>query len=215
MTDPTSPSSKRRPRKGQFFTIEPALDDYLHGVVFENEKRLCTPPRLIIRPEAGGFPPLAETPHLKHDPQKGKGPRDWNASFSGYWLVSERLKQIFETIDPEGFAFVACDFFLADGTRGPQYYLCDVVRELDALDEEASIMKPPRIEPSGNKIYDFTGHPTQLAFKGEVVGNAHVFRTPYRSIVFCTRALRDAVKAVGKSSGERLRGLRFDDAADY
>ena len=52
-------------------------------------------------------------------------PRDLE-EFSGIWIVSEPLKQLFEQMDAEAFAFVACDFSLADGSRGPQYYLGDV-----------------------------------------------------------------------------------------
>lgn len=213
MTDQTKHTSERHPPKGQFFVMEPVHDGFLHGVIFENEDQLCTPPRLIIRPEKGGFPPLAETPRLRHDPKEGKLPRDWHVGFSGYWLVSERLKQVFEAVDPEGFAFVACDFFLADGTQGPLYYLCDVVRQLDAIDEGVSIMMEPIIEPSGNKIYDFSGG-AELAFKKEVVGNSHVFRTPYTRHVFCDCVLQEAVKEAGRGPDGRIRGLRFKDAAD-
>ncbi|WP_442963049.1 imm11 family protein [Pseudomonas sp. Leaf127] len=53
-------------------------------------------------------------------------------------IVSNALKQVFESVDPEAFAFTACAFTQADGSAGPPYYLCNVVRVLDALDEEAS-----------------------------------------------------------------------------
>lgn len=49
-------------------------------------------------------------------------PRDLE-ELAGIWIVSEPLKQLFEQLDAEAFAFVACDFSLADGSPAPQYYL--------------------------------------------------------------------------------------------
>ena len=64
-------------------------------------------------------------------------PRDLE-ELAGIWVVSDPLKQLFEQMDAEAFAFVACDFSLADGSPGPQYYLGNVLRGLDALDEASS-----------------------------------------------------------------------------
>lgn len=62
-----------QPRRGEFFLLMPdtTRGGKGHGVVFENVKKLRTPPRLILRPEGGGFPPLAEKPLLVHSPKKG------------------------------------------------------------------------------------------------------------------------------------------------
>lgn len=43
-----------------------------------------------------------------------------------------------EAVDPGAFAFAETDYRLADGSKGPNVYLCDVVRTVDALDEDAS-----------------------------------------------------------------------------
>jgi Protein of unknown function (DUF1629) len=131
-------------------------------------------------------------------------------------LVSERLKNVFEAVDPEGFAFVECDYTLADGSKGPSYFLCDVVRTLDALDEENSKLN---IEISDEfakgKFYDFSGG-VSLAFRKEIIGNSHAFRMPYsRKYVICDRMLHDAVQAAGMSVGRKSNGLWFEDAVDY
>ncbi|WZB73180.1 DUF1629 domain-containing protein [Achromobacter xylosoxidans] len=42
-------------------------------------------------------------------------PRDFEA-LAGIWVVSEALRQVFLRVDPEAFAFVSCDFTLADGS---------------------------------------------------------------------------------------------------
>lgn len=176
-----------------------------HGLVFANEKKLLTPPRIIVKPAEGGFPVLHERPHIIYDPKKGKPPRDLEASLSGYWFISERLKTIFEAVDPDGFAFAKCDYTLANGTKGPTHYLCDVVRTLDAIDEDKSQMKLPTIYPAGEKVYDFTGK-TSLVFREDVIGSAHIFRLFYlKTAVFCVSSLYDACKAIPDLKGTRFR----------
>lgn len=64
--------------------------------------------------------------------------RTLRGGISGYWLVSDRLRQVMETVDAGAFAFVEADYRLVDGSKGPSRLLCDVVRTLDPLDEEAS-----------------------------------------------------------------------------
>ncbi|MBL2545296.1 DUF1629 domain-containing protein, partial [Klebsiella pneumoniae] len=86
-----------------------------HGVVFENEDALLATPRLILLPEAGGFPPLRETPRLVYRERQGVPPQDLEGALSGYWLVSERLRQVMEEIDPNAFAFADTDYRLEDG----------------------------------------------------------------------------------------------------
>lgn len=61
-----------QPRPGQFFILEAGkINGPTNGVVFENLDRLLSPPRLILLPEGGGFPPLRETPRLVYNPSKG------------------------------------------------------------------------------------------------------------------------------------------------
>jgi hypothetical protein len=143
-----------------------------HGLVFVNEDKLLSPPRIIVRPEEGVFPPLSEKPHIAYDPKTGDTPRDLEGGMSGHWFVSERLKQVFETVDPEGFSFAEYDFTLPDRSRGPTHYLCDVLRVLDVLDEDHSRMKAPTIYPGGEKVYDFAGQPS-LSFKEKAIGQGN------------------------------------------
>jgi Protein of unknown function (DUF1629) len=208
--------AENKPKKGEFYILEPDMrrGGPGHGVVFENEDKLLTPPRLILWPEVGGFPPLRETPRLVHDPKHGPPPEDLEGGLSGYWLVSERLKNVFQVVDPEGFAFVECDYTLADGSKGQRYFLCDVVRTLDALDEENSKLniKISDDYPEG-KYYNLAGG-SSLAFCKDAIGDAHAFHLPYNGFVFCDRTLRDAVQVAGISVGKKSDGLWFMDAAD-
>lgn len=204
------PSAK--PRK--FFEFGPDIrgGGKGHGVCIANEDALRTPGLITFAPppEKGyGFADLPEKPQLIHDPKKGKLPRDLQY-LVGYLLVSERLKLLFEAVDAAAFEFVDCDFTLADGTRGPHYYLADVVRVLDAVDEDAS--PDLRIEYDRDfrtgqdiKIYNLVGG-ASLVFRQDMVGKAHVFRTPYIGKIFCDEVLKSACKAAG------ITGTYFKDA---
>ncbi|MDV3467262.1 DUF1629 domain-containing protein [Stenotrophomonas sp. C3(2023)] len=202
-----------RPKEGDFYIIDVEMGGPGHRVVFENEDELLTPPRLILRPKDGGFPLLKAKPRLRQT-HKGRTVRDLDSDFSGYWLVSEPLKQVFESVDPEGFVFAECEFILHDGSIGPKYYLCDVVRTLDAVDETTSKVKIKLGEgfPHG-KCYDTSGG-VSLAFRKNVVGPAHVFRTPYNSMtIFCDRVLRDAIIDRGFGKKPNRRGVLLTDAS--
>lgn len=117
------------------------------------------------------------------------------------------MKTVLEEIDPEGVVFTRCETRLRDGTEGPIYWLCDVLRVLDAVDEEKSRVRV-EIDPRYNsKIYDLAGG-ANLVFKEDIVGPAHVFRMRYlQSKVVCDHTFRDAYKNAG------LRGLSFKDAS--
>ena len=184
-----------------------------HGLVFVNKEKLLTPPRLILRPDDRGFPQLKERPHIAYDKKKGRPPRDLEGTLSGYWFVSERLKKIFESIDAAAFAFAECDYTLADGSIGPKHFLCDVVRSIDALDEEASDMriKIYRNYQTGEdeQIYSVAGG-ASLHFRQDVVGDAHVFVQPRLAAdPVCDDELYLACKSV-----KDVKGIWFIDALD-
>ncbi|MBV6808696.1 DUF1629 domain-containing protein [Xanthomonas campestris pv. pennamericanum] len=184
------------------------------GVQFANKRQLLFSPRLILRPDEGGFPPLRETPLLIYEPSAGPEPRDLEAGFSGYWLVSERLHDVMVSVDPKAFAFADVDYRLADGTPGPRHYLCDVVRELDALDEDASRLKI-KVDDDyvRGKFYSLAGG-ASLAFRCEILAGAHVFRTPFNPKAFCDRVFKAAVLAAGIPDDAESSGISFIDASD-
>jgi Protein of unknown function (DUF1629) len=196
-------------QKGKFFVIEPSFwgGGRTPGLEIANEDRLRLPRTCIIESPNGDPGLYPERPHLLHVPKLGGMPRDFEDIF-GMWIVSEALKRVFESVDPEGFAFAACDFTLADGTPGPQYYFCGVLRTIDALDEGASRLKIKVGDYVNGKFYSLSGGGS-LVFRKEVVESAHIFLTPFTDTVFCDRALRDAVKAMD------VKGVAFRDAADY
>lgn len=197
-------------QKGKFFIIQTDIrgGGKGHGLVIANEERLLAPGWIVMLPPNGDPSQYPEKPQLVLDPKLGGMPRDLEG-LAGIWIVSEQLKQVFESVDQEGFAFADCDFTLADGTPGPQRYLCGVLRTLDALDEEASRL---RIEISDDyvngKYYNLAGG-ASLVFKKDAIGSAHIFCTPFSGDeTFCDHTLHDAVKRAG------LTGVWFTDAAD-
>jgi Protein of unknown function (DUF1629) len=133
--------------------------------------------------------------------------------YHNYWLVPDRTKAVFERVDPAGFAFVACDIRLAKGQyEGPGYWLCDVVRVLDALDESQSrlivgIRDDPAYRTFGQKYYmAVVPGGARLVFRDEVIASAHVFRMAYMdATVICDDVLKNACKEAG------LAGISFRD----
>ncbi|WP_150316529.1 imm11 family protein, partial [Enterobacter hormaechei] len=69
---------RNQPAPGEFYLLMPDTTrrGRGHGVEIENEDALLMPPRLIIRPEEGGFPHLAQRPRLVLDPRLGDPPQD-------------------------------------------------------------------------------------------------------------------------------------------
>ncbi len=208
---------KNAPAAGQHFILRPDArrSGAGHGVVFENRKELLTPPRRILRPDAGGFPVLAQSPRLAHSPKQGALPQDLEGGFSGYWLVSERLRNVMMAVDASAFEFVEADYRLADGTVGERRFLCDVVRELDALDEESSTLEIERSDEFvGGKYYNLLGN-IQLSFKRAVVGHAHVFRLPFSGMAFCDATFKHAVESAGIINRAESNGLWFEDVVNF
>lgn len=198
--------------QGEFYFLEPSRwnDGIGHGLQFANETVLCRPGmRTVDRPN-GDPAQYSERPHLVHVPAEGGLPRDFEV-YASIWIVSQALKDVFDAVDRQGFAFVACDFTLADGSPGPQYYLCDVIRELDALDAPASRVKVKLehdfITDQDVQFYSIAGG-ASLVFKKGVVGGAHVFRQPNSGFApICDRTMFDAL------SRAMLDGVRLRDAS--
>ncbi|PRA44788.1 hypothetical protein CQ062_24315 [Ochrobactrum sp. MYb68] len=199
--------------KGEFFLVDASFlsNGRVPGIEIANEEKLVHPGMNVVSRPNGMPDQYPERPHLVHVPEKGGMPRDLE-ELSGIWIVSEPLKQLFEKMDAEAFAFMACDFSLADGSLGPQYYLGNVLRRLDALDEASSRV---RIKLDHNyqtgedeKLYSLVGG-ASLVFKPDVVGDAHIFRQDLMGAPpICDRAMFDALSAANFS------GVRLRDVAD-
>ncbi|ASK98907.1 hypothetical protein XcvCFBP7112P_19890 [Xanthomonas citri pv. vignicola] len=199
--------------KGKFFVIEPSLwsNGQGPGLEIANEEALINPGMNTMDPPNGEASQYPERPHLIHVPELGGMPRDFE-EIAGIWIISAALKHVFESVDHAGFAFASCDFTLADGSPGPQYFLCDVIRSLDALNEGASRVKVKyeHDHQTGEdiKYYSVSGG-ASLVFNEDVVAGAHIFRQErIGAEPICDRVLFDALNAAN------LNGVRLRDVAD-
>nr|WP_128926934.1 DUF1629 domain-containing protein [Bradyrhizobium guangxiense] len=170
------------------------------GWSMENFDALGVGPVLYSPRGKRSFPPLLETPRLLIARSLGRPPADWEP-FHDFWLVSDRMKHVLETVDREGVAFLRCETRSLRG-EAPVYWLCDIVRELDAIDEEKSNFK---LLDDGTDFrrYNGTAMDSKFVFREDVIGAAHVFRARFLNEVICDQAMKDACKAAG------LKGLRF------
>jgi hypothetical protein len=147
-----------------------------------------------------GFPAYREKPRVVIGKRRsGSPPGDMELCHS-YWLISDRLKSLFETIDLPAFALRACDVKLRDGPPGSVHWLCDVVGVLEAFGE-STVQKfhlDARTGLSWNKT---------LVFNETVIGDSHIFRTPYSENVFCDQVMKDSCRAAGMN-------VRFEDCSE-
>ncbi len=146
-----------------------------------------------------------EKPHFLLDKKLGRPPHDLD-DYAGHWLVSDPMKAVLEEVDRDAFAFAPCDVQLPDGTPGPHRWLCTVVRELDALDDEASQVKID--QDRGQKFY-MLNTAKCLVFRDDVVGAAHIFRAAHIGLIICDQAMKDACQLAD------LKGILFRDVLKY
>jgi hypothetical protein len=146
------------------------------------------------------FPALAETPRLLIDKSLGRPPVDWEM-FHDFWLVSDRMKGVLEAEDREGVAFLKCETRSLKG-GAPVYWLCDIIRRLDVIDEEKSIVQVLD-EGTDFRRYDGTTI-SRYVFREEAIGSAHIFRPRFlEQWILCDQTMKDACKAAG------VKGLSF------
>ncbi|MFZ3224383.1 MAG: DUF1629 domain-containing protein, partial [Xanthobacteraceae bacterium] len=135
-----------------------------------------------LRPEADkpfrGFQ-FSEPPRIKFDRKGRRGALDDARPMTlGIWLISDRLKKLFERLDPEAFVFQKADVDYSNFPEpGPDYWFCYIMRVLDCVDEEHStIGYQQSIEW---KVYVRL---IDVKMRPDVVGSAHAFRLKYASL---------------------------------
>lgn len=162
---------------------------------------LQNPPTVFFPLKQRGLSHYPKVPVFRADPRRGR--LHWDLEIlADYWFVSDRMKSVIERVDPAAFAFLRCKVQFPDGTDAPVRWLCDVVRVVDALDEEKSTIRI-RTSTDGSKVYNFSGD-VNLIFKEDAVGPHHVFRMMYyESTTICDEKIKLACKAAN------LTGLHF------
>jgi hypothetical protein len=209
---------KSTSKKKKYFFIGINIFATGHGPELLNEKVILDAiGKPVLGPATGKpvFQTYPELPRIKFV-NKSKPPKDIEP-FGYFWLVSDRLKNAFEALDGEAFSFGKCETFLADDSLGPQYWLCDVIRVLDAVDEEKSEIKIVRGE-GDSKYYSFMGF-YSLNFKSDIVLNYKIFRLLYSMSggIICDEEFKIGCKGFtgfgfepDKKSRAGLKGTKFD-----
>jgi Protein of unknown function (DUF1629) len=197
-------ANQRKPKVRRFYIISFSAAETRSYFEVENLDVLRAGAPALYPPEGRrGFPAYRETPRVVIGKTRDANRLTDIERFHSFWLISDRLKMLFESIDPHAFAFQACDVKLRDGSTGPVYWLCDVVRVLDAFVQGTLEDIPTYRERTGLIYRGFLGD-TTLVFNVDMIGASHVFRTPYSFMdVFCDQSLKDACKHAG------IKGIRF------
>jgi len=150
-----------------------------------------------------GFP-IMETPLLVFERPLGKLPFPDLLHFPrGLFAVSDRTKRIFEDIDPSAFVFQETVVNSHDSSSAPQYWLCDIVRFVDAVDEARSrVMVETGVNLQNGEEYRrvLHGQMGKDVFRREMIGDYHLFRAQY----FPAMVLLDETMAVAIRSASLL-----------
>jgi len=150
---------------------------------------------IIVAPPPGkrGFHDFPEAPIILIDKKLGRPLRDIEI-YTHYWLISLAAKNLFKSLANDAFAFCKCETRLPNGEQGPEYWLCDVLPVLDAVDEETSDLG---IEIKGDvKFYRFT-RGFDIRLRQEIVENHKIFRLRYAEFfIICDDSFKVGCKGI-------------------
>jgi len=142
-----------------------------------------------------------EPPQLLHPEATQQNPIDVFQIGRSLLIVSDRAKQSLASIDGEAFEFVEARCRFEDGSPAPTMWLADVVRFVDASDEEKSDVYVRFITnwQTGQPVKRVS-HQTRGAgfFYAAALNDVHVFRPLYSPFSIF---LDDAVVAAAQQQG--------------
>jgi hypothetical protein len=137
--------------------------------IWKNERKLRSGLRWDYTKPFGGLV-FSELPEIAFDRWKRNGPlHDAYPMMLDIWLVSDRVRALFERLDPEAFVFAPSEVDYSNFEKpGPAFWLCHIVRQLDCVDEEASFIN---YHNPGRKYLSLI----KAKMRPEIVGSAHAF----------------------------------------
>lgn len=202
---PAGKPARRKPKARKFYILSYSFAHKRADFDVENLDVLRGDALALFPPKGRrGFPAYPEKPRVVIGKRKSGPPPSDIELFHSYWLVSDRLKSVFEAVDGQAFAFQECDVRRADGSAGPPYWLCDVVRVLEAFAEPTMREIEHYRERTGLQYRGFLTTRETLVFDEGAIGDHHTFRTPYSADdVFCDQVMKDACAQAG------IKGIKF------
>lgn len=120
------------------------------------------------------------------------------------WIVSDAARNVFQDVDDKAFVWRKARVVTKEGaTLDLSYWVCDIVRHLDALDERRSA---PLIEitPAGLRRAS-PNVALESVFNVEAIGAAHVFRGVFHPLVHCDDAFKVSCERANLSGITFLR----------
>ena len=145
--------------------------------------------------------PMDKTPKIKFDRKVvTRKLRDAYVVHTSMWMVNDRLRELLESIDPEAFVFAPIDMDYSNFDEpGPQFWLCDMVRFLDCVDESQS-----DVVYADNVPFKYYLKIKSMVVDEEKAGNAHAFRLKYSPLIQVVDEL-----FVERMKEERIKGFSF------
>jgi hypothetical protein len=145
---------------------------------------------------------FSEPPQIRFDRKGHRGAlSDADPITLGIWLISDRVKPVFERLDRDACVFLRVNIDYSNFPQpGPDYWFCYFIRELDCVDEERSAIAYYDNVP-GIKAYE---NLADVKMKPAAVGSAHAFRLKYAKMKL---VVDDVV--VDAMTAEKIRGFKF------
>ncbi len=149
-----------------------------------------------------GFFQFGGTPQIRFNRKGHRGPildATLNSHLGG-WLISDRLKLLYQKVDPEAFAFCKVDVDFSNfPDPSPDFWFAQMVRELDCVDEANSKIN----FQEGIEWKNYLAL-LEVKIRPELVGNAHAFRLQY---AVHTEIVDDVILDAIQS--EKISGFEF------
>ncbi|WP_232627719.1 imm11 family protein [Methylobacterium sp. Leaf118] len=187
----------------KYFIVSHDRNKSLPGLILINESTISTSgdPTFVLRDSSvRGFPPTKEVPYIKYIKSRGRKPKEFE-KFRDFWLITNRVKEFLESVDAEAFVFMSCRTCIEGHESDGEYWICDVVRTINALDELKSDISIDYV--GGKKLYNLIGSERYLFLEEKIQSNI-IFRMQFAwHKVICNDIFRE------KCQKKQIKGLTF------
>lgn len=148
-----------------------------------------------------GFPVFDVAPIFRASRVIGsRRPFDICGSLRATWLLNREAKERLIAVDSAAFDFLTVGSQLKTGEPGPDLWLCDVVRVIDAFDLDRS--NGARLDYEYPRRIGLSPYSDRNCFRRDVIGSAHFFRlVDFPLGIFCDEEAKAAIHSKPKLTG--------------